>query len=143
MCRFHARWIFTEVLLLLISGHDQTDDLVPAATLEVRVVSVQMLDPSVALGLVWIGAAVHLAVQRANEQYAQRGLRFVVRPVDGMYNQTCLSAAAEGIPLFTNYYYRHNLDQHTPDTCDIFFTNTCADYFQQLCLSSGKRFLSC
>ncbi|XP_055330429.1 atrial natriuretic peptide receptor 1-like [Paramacrobiotus metropolitanus] len=76
------------------------------------------------------------AVQRANERYGERGLRFVIRPVEGMYSQTCLQAGVEGISTFTEYYYRHNLDQDTPNTCDIYFTNTCMDYLQLLCLSS-------
>ncbi|XP_055355146.1 atrial natriuretic peptide receptor 1-like [Paramacrobiotus metropolitanus] len=126
-------WV--SLCLLLHSWPVNGQDDGAAAVLEVRVVSAQIMDPSVSIGLVWVGAAMQLALQRANEKYAERGLRFVVRPVEAMYNQTCRTVGAAGIPFFTDYYYRHNLDQHTPDTCDIYFTNTCVDYFQLLCLS--------
>ncbi|XP_055350798.1 uncharacterized protein LOC129597336 [Paramacrobiotus metropolitanus] len=105
-------------------------------TLEVRVVSLQIREPSVAVGLVWMGGALQLAVQRANERYAQRGLRFLVHPVDVMINYTCAQTAADGIFHMADYYYRHNLDQQSLDTCDLYFTNSCMDYFQMLSLSS-------
>ncbi|XP_055355147.1 atrial natriuretic peptide receptor 1-like [Paramacrobiotus metropolitanus] len=137
MCLHSARWFVVCLLLRTwpISGQSQRDTPV-AAVLEVRVISVQLLDPSVSLGLAWTGAAMHLAVQRANEQYDERGLRFVVRPVDDMYNQSCPTVGSTGIQLLTGYYYQHNLGQHTPGICNIFFTNTCVDYLQLLYLSS-------
>ncbi|XP_055353192.1 atrial natriuretic peptide receptor 1-like [Paramacrobiotus metropolitanus] len=96
-----------------------------------------MWDPGVPIGLAWMGAAMHLAVQRANERYAERGLRFVLQPVDAMYNQTCLTAGTNGARLLADVYYRHNLKHHAPNTCNIYFTHTCMDYFQLLCLSDA------
>ncbi|XP_055349957.1 atrial natriuretic peptide receptor 1-like [Paramacrobiotus metropolitanus] len=137
MCSHSTRWIVVCLLLRSwppINGFSQRD-APTAVELEVRVVSVQMLEPSLSFGLMWMGAAMHLAVQRANEKYALRGLRFVLRPVKDMYSQTCSMVNANGIPLLTGFYYRNNLDQYTPHICNIYFTNTCVDYVQQLYLS--------
>ncbi|XP_055347908.1 atrial natriuretic peptide receptor 1-like [Paramacrobiotus metropolitanus] len=142
MSRHSASLFSLCILLYLWPIHGQElHNITPVApptnaSLEVRIISAQMLEPSMSLGLVFIGAAMHLAVRRANEKYAQRGLRFVVRPVEGMYSQSCLTAGTYGVPNVTDYYYMHHLDQHTPGVCNIYFTHSCTDYFQMLCLSS-------